>query len=101
MVRYTTVDDVGIAVNPMLVTGQVHGGVAQGIGQALLEGVAYGDEGQLLTASFQDYAMPRADDLPSFTVETVPGIPSPGNALGAKGAGEMRCVGAPPAVMAA
>src|SRR5438309_11890906 len=60
VVRYTTVDDVGIAVNPMLVMGQVHGGVAQGIGQALYEGVSYDGEGQLLTASFQDYCVPRA-----------------------------------------
>jgi carbon-monoxide dehydrogenase large subunit len=64
VVRYTTVDDVGVAVNPMLVTGQVHGGVAQGIGQALYEGVSYDPEGQLLTASYQDYCLPRADDIP-------------------------------------
>ncbi len=101
VVRYTAVDDVGTVVNPTIVAGQAHGSLAQGIGQALLERTVYGDDGQLLTASFLDYAMPRADDLPSFTVETVPGIPSPGNALGAKGAGEMGCVGAPPAVMAA
>ena len=66
--RYTTVDDVGVAVNPMLVTGQVHGGVAQGIGQALYEGVAYDAEGQLLTASYQDYCLPRADDIPPIEV---------------------------------
>src|SRR5207245_6357598 len=64
VVRYTTVDDVGIAVNAMLVTGQVHGGVAQGIGQARYEGVAYSEEGQLLTASYHDYGVPRADDTP-------------------------------------
>ena len=68
VVRYTTVDDVGRAVNPMLVTGQVHGGVAQGIGQALYEGVAYDAEGQLLTASYQDYCVPRADDVPPIAV---------------------------------
>ena len=68
VVRYTTVDDVGVAVNPMLVTGQVHGGVAQGIGQALYEGVAYDAEGQLLTASYQDYCLPRADDIPPIRV---------------------------------
>ncbi len=101
VVRYTAVDDVGTVVNPMIVAGQAHGSLAKGIGQALLERTVYAADGQLLTASFLDYAMPRADDLPSFTVETVPGIPSPGNALGAKGAGEMGCVGAPPAVMAA
>ena len=68
VVRYTTVDDVGVAINPMLVTGQVHGGVAQGIGQALYEGVAYDAEGQLLTASYQDYCIPRADDIPPIEV---------------------------------
>ncbi len=68
VVRYTTVDDVGVAVNPMLVTGQVHGGVAQGIGQALYENVAYDAEGQLLTASYQDYCLPRADDIPPISV---------------------------------
>ena len=68
VVRYTTVDDVGVAVNPMLVTGQVHGGVAQGIGQALYEGVTYDAEGQLLTASYQDYCLPRADDIPPIEV---------------------------------
>lgn len=101
VVRYTAVDDVGTVVNPMIVEGQAHGSLAQGIGQALLERTVYNEDGQLLTASFLDYAMPRADDLPPFRIETVPGIPSPGNALGAKGAGEMGCVGAPPAVMAA
>jgi len=101
VVRYTAVDDVGTVVNPMIVAGQAHGSLAQGIGQALLERTVYSDDGQLLTASFLDYALPRADDLPFFTIDTVPGIPSPNNALGAKGAGEMGCVGAPPAVMAA
>ena len=70
VVRYTTVDDVGVAINPMLVTGQVHGGVAQGIGQALYEGVTYNAEGQLLTASYQDYCIPRADEhVKSFGCE--------------------------------
>jgi carbon-monoxide dehydrogenase large subunit len=101
VVRYTAVDDVGTVVNPMIVAGQAHGSLAQGIGQALLERTVYSEDGQLLTASFLDYAMPRADDLPFFTIDTVPGIPSPNNALGAKGAGEMGCVGAPPAIMAA
>jgi carbon-monoxide dehydrogenase large subunit len=101
VVAYTAVDDVGTVVNPMIVEGQTHGGLAQGIGQALLERTVYDEAGQLLTASFLDYTMPRADDLPMFDVETVPDIPSPGNPLGAKGAGELGCVGAPPAVMAA
>ena len=69
--RWTAVDDFGKLINPMIVEGQVHGGVAHGIGQALLEGAVYNKDGQLLTASYMDYAMPRADDLPSFTVATV------------------------------
>jgi carbon-monoxide dehydrogenase large subunit len=98
---YTAIDDVGTVVNPMIVAGQAHGSLAQGIGQALLERTVYAADGQLLTASFLDYTMPRADDLPSFRTDTVAGIPSPGNLLGAKGAGEMGCVGAPPAIVAA
>ncbi|MEX2297717.1 MAG: xanthine dehydrogenase family protein molybdopterin-binding subunit, partial [Dongiaceae bacterium] len=101
VLRYTAVDDLGTVVNPMIVEGQAHGSLAQGIGQVLLEHTVYDDSGQLLTASFLDYAMPRADDLPSFRIETVAGIPSLGNALGAKGAGELGCVAAPPALMAA
>jgi len=101
VVRYTAVDDLGTVVNPMIVEGQAHGSLAQGIGQVLLERTVYDESGQLLTASFLDYAMPRADDLPSFRIETVAGIPAPGNALGAKGAGELGCVAAPPALMAA
>src|SRR5690606_3665351 len=66
VVRYTVVDDFGVTVNPMLLAGQVHGGVAQGIGQALIEDAIYSEDGQLITATFMDYAMPRADDLPSF-----------------------------------
>src|SRR5207344_3205926 len=88
VVRYTTVDDVGVAVNPMLVTGQVHGGVAQGIGQALYEGVAYSEEGQLLTASYQDYCVPRADDIPPIVVTLDDSAPCRTNPLGAKGCGE-------------
>jgi carbon-monoxide dehydrogenase large subunit len=98
---YTAIDDVGTVVNPMIVAGQAHGSLAQGIGQALLERTVYDVDGQLLTASFLDYAMPRADDLPAFRVGTVAGIPSRNNPLGAKGAGEMGCVGAPPAIVAA
>jgi carbon-monoxide dehydrogenase large subunit len=95
VVRYTTVDDVGRAVNPMLVTGQVHGGVAQGIGQALYEGVAYDAEGQLLTASYQDYCVPRADDIPSIAVTLDESAPCRTNPLGAKGCGESGAIGGP------
>src|SRR5712672_1000649 len=98
VVRYTTVDDVGVAVNPMLVTGQVHGGVAQGIGQALYEGVAYDPEGQLLTASYQDYCVPRADDIPPIAVTLDDSAPCRTNPLGAKGCGESGAIGGPPCV---
>jgi len=99
VVRYTTVDDVGIAVNPMLVTGQVHGGVAQGIGQALYEHAVYDrDTAQLITGSFMDYTMPRADMLPHFEIalEEVPCLTNP---IGVKGIGESGTIGAPPAVI--
>jgi len=98
VVRYTTVDDVGVAVNPMLVTGQVHGGVAQGIGQALYEGVAYDPEGQLLTASYQDYCLPRADDIPPIEVTLDDSAPCRTNPLGAKGCGESGAIGGPPCI---
>ncbi len=98
VVRYTTVDDVGVAVNPMLVTGQVHGGVAQGIGQALYEGVAYDAEGQLLTASYQDYCLPRADDIPPIEVTLDESAPCRTNPLGAKGCGESGAIGGPPCI---
>jgi carbon-monoxide dehydrogenase large subunit len=98
VVRYTTVDDVGVAVNPMLVTGQVHGGVAQGIGQALYEGVAYDAEGQLLTATYQDYCIPRADDIPPIEVTLDDSAPCKTNPLGAKGCGESGAIGGPPCV---
>src|SRR5437667_73297 len=98
VVRYTTVDDVGVAVNPMLVTGQVHGGVAQGIGQALYEGVSYDTEGQLLTASYQDYCLPRADDMPPIEVTLDESAPCRTNPLGAKGCGESGAIGGPPCV---
>jgi carbon-monoxide dehydrogenase large subunit len=98
VVRYTTVDDVGIAVNPMLVTGQVHGGVAQGIGQALYEGVTYDAEGQLLTASYQDYCVPRADDIPPIEVTLDDSAPCRTNPLGAKGCGESGAIGGPPCI---
>jgi carbon-monoxide dehydrogenase large subunit len=98
VVRYTTVDDVGVAVNPMLVTGQVHGGVAQGIGQALYEGVTYDGEGQLLTASYQDYCLPRADDVPPIQVTLDDSAPCRTNPLGAKGCGESGAIGGPPCI---
>ena len=98
VVRYTTVDDVGVAINPMLVTGQVHGGVAQGIGQALYEGVSYDSEGQLLTASYQDYCIPRADDIPPIAVTLDDSAPCRTNPLGAKGCGESGAIGGPPCI---
>lgn len=100
IVGYTIVDDFGVVVNPMLLAGQIHGGVAQGIGQALLEHTVYDADGQLLTASFQDYTMPRAADMPFFHFETR-NIPSTWNALGIKGAGEAGSIGSCPAVMSA
>jgi carbon-monoxide dehydrogenase large subunit len=99
--RYVVVDDVGTVVNPMLVKGQIVGGVAQGLGQALLEQIVYDDEtGQLLSASFMDYGMPRAYDLPFVTVETFP-VPTKSNPLGVKGAGEAGTVGGLAVVMSA
>ncbi|MFO1271469.1 MAG: xanthine dehydrogenase family protein molybdopterin-binding subunit [Rubrivivax sp.] len=98
--RFTAVDDFGNVVNPMIVEGQVHGGLAQGIGQALLEACAYdADSGQLLSGSYMDYAMPRADDFPHFTVETAKGTPCTHNPLGVKGCGEAGAIGSPPAVI--
>ncbi len=97
--RFVAADDFGNVVNPMIVEGQVHGGLAQGIGQALLEGCVYNEDGQLVTGSYMDYAMPRADDLPSFVVETVKGTPCTHNPLGVKGCGEAGAIGAPAAVM--
>ncbi len=96
--RWTAVDDFGKLINPMIVEGQVHGGIAQGVGQALLEGAHYDGEGQLLTASFMDYCMPRADNLPSFKVETIETV-CPSNPLGIKGCGEAGAIASPPAVI--
>ncbi|MCZ8188016.1 MAG: xanthine dehydrogenase family protein molybdopterin-binding subunit [Beijerinckiaceae bacterium] len=96
--KWTAVDDFGVIINPMIVEGQVHGGIAQGIGQALLEGAVYDANGQLLTASYMDYAMPRADDLPSFRVDHTT-TPCPSNPLGIKGCGEAGAIAAPAAVM--
>jgi carbon-monoxide dehydrogenase large subunit len=96
--RWTAVDDFGTLVNPMIVEGQVHGGIAQGVGQALLEGAVYNKEGQLLTASYMDYCMPRAGDLPSYQVAMV-STPCPSNPLGIKGCGEAGAIAAPAAVI--
>ena len=96
--KWTAVDDFGNVINPMIVEGQVHGGIAQGVGQALLEGTIYNREGQLVTASFMDYAMPRAHDLPSFDVGMTV-TPCPSNPLGIKGCGEAGAIAAPAAVI--
>lgn len=98
VVNYTIVDDYGVTVNPLLLAGQVHGGVAQAIGQCLHERTVYDDDGQLITASFMDYRMPRADDIPNFSFDTR-NVPSTTNALGIKGAGEAGTIGGCPAVM--
>jgi carbon-monoxide dehydrogenase large subunit len=98
VLAYTIVDDFGVVVNPLLLEGQVHGGIVQGIGQALLERTVYSDDGQLLTASLTDYAVPRADNVPFFHFETR-NVPSKGNPIGIKGAGEAGTIGACPAVM--
>ena len=98
IVRHTVIDDVGRMVNPMLVKGQIHGGVVQGLGQGLFEQLAYDETGQLLAGSFMDYAMPRADDMPSFDVDSHE-VPTQVNPLGAKGVGEAGTVGALPALL--
>ena len=99
LVSYAIVDDVGTVINPITLKGQVHGGVAQGVGQALMEQVVYDREsGQLMTATFMDYAMPRADTFPDMHVESRP-VPTKLNPLGAKGAGEAGTVGALPVVI--
>jgi aerobic carbon-monoxide dehydrogenase large subunit len=96
--RYVAVDDVGTIINPPIVHGQVHGGVCQGLGQVFMEHCQYGDDGQFLTGSFMDYAMPRADCIPSITTEFHP-VPSPKNPLGVKGSGECGVTGSLPALM--
>ena len=96
--RFTAVDDPGTVINPMIVEGQVHGGIAQGIGQALYEGCVYSDNGQLITGSYMDYTMPRADDLPSYDVATET-TACTHNPLGVKGVGEVGAIGSPPAVI--
>jgi carbon-monoxide dehydrogenase large subunit len=96
--RYSLVDDFGTLVNPLLVQGQVHGGVAQGLGQAILENVVYGEGAQLLTGSFMDYGVPRADDMPFVHFDTLP-TESPTNPLGVKGCGEAGTIGAMPSII--
>jgi carbon-monoxide dehydrogenase large subunit len=98
IVAWTAVDDFGTVINPMIVEGQVHGGIAQGIGQALLEGAVYDPDGQLITGSLMDYCMPRADNLPGFKVGTTE-TKSPSNPLGIKGCGEAGAIAAPAAVI--
>jgi carbon-monoxide dehydrogenase large subunit len=92
------VDDFGVTLNPLLLQGQVHGGIVQGVGQALHERTIYDPEGQLVTAAFTDYRLPRADDIPDIAFETR-NVPSTTNILGMKGAGEAGAIGACPAVM--
>jgi carbon-monoxide dehydrogenase large subunit len=92
LVKYTCVNDFGTVVNPLIVAGQLHGGVVQGVGQALMEMTVYDNDGQLLTGSFMDYAMPRAADVPDFVLAERP-APAKTNLLGAKGCGEAGCAG--------
>ena len=98
VVQFVAVDDFGNLINPMIVEGQVHGGIAQGVGQALLEQAVYDDAGQLITGSYMDYCMPRADDLPNFTVGMTC-TPCTHNPIGAKGCGEAGAIGSPPAII--
>ena len=97
VVKYTFVNDFGVVINPLLVDGQAHGGIVQGIGQCLRERTVYDEDGQLLTGSFMDYAMPRAGDLCAIELDNNP-VPTQTNPLGVKGAGEAGAVGAMPAV---
>ena len=96
---FTATDDFGNIINPMIVDGQVHGGIAQGVGQAMLENTVYDDNGQLLSGSFMDYAMPRARDLPQLVVDHSSKTPCSHNSLGVKGCGEAGAIGSPPAVV--
>ncbi len=97
--RFTAVDDFGNVINPMIVAGQVHGGLAQGIGQALFEGCTYDENGQILSASYMDYTMPRADDVPFYTVDHSCQTPCTHNPLGVKGCGEAGAIGSPPTIV--
>ncbi len=98
VVRYVAVDDCGPAINPMLIDGQVHGGIVHAIGQALYEQVVYDDEGQLVTGTFVDYALPTAAEIPSFETDRTE-TPSPTNSLGVKGVGEAATIACTPAVL--
>jgi carbon-monoxide dehydrogenase large subunit len=98
LLRYVAVDDVGKVINPMIVDGQVHGGIAQGVAQALWEGAVYDDEGQLMTSSLMDYAIPKAEFLPSFELDRTE-TPSDVNPLGVKGVGEAATIASTPAVV--
>ncbi|MCR8546991.1 xanthine dehydrogenase family protein molybdopterin-binding subunit [Salipiger sp. P9] len=99
ILNFAAADDFGNVVNPMIVEGQVHGGIAQGIGQAMLESCVYDENGQLLSASYMDYAMPRAEDVPFFKVDHSCVTPCTHNPLGVKGCGEAGAIGSPPAVV--
>jgi carbon-monoxide dehydrogenase large subunit len=98
LLRMAAVDDCGNVLNPMLVEGQLHGSLMQGIGQALYEGIQYSEDGQLLTSTLMDYSMPRAGDAPPVISDRLV-HPAPSNPLGAKGTGEAGCIGAPPAIV--
>jgi len=98
VVKYDTANDFGTLINPMLVAGQAHGGIVQGIGQALCEATVYDEDGQMLSGSFMDYALPRADEFPDFSFASHP-VPARTNVLGAKGCGEAGCAGSLPSVM--
>jgi carbon-monoxide dehydrogenase large subunit len=98
IVRYSVVDDVGTVINPLLLKGQIVGGVAQGVGQILMEDIQFDGDGQILTGSFMDYAMPRAVDSPDVTVVNHP-VPATTNVLGVKGCGEAGCAGSLTSVM--
>jgi carbon-monoxide dehydrogenase large subunit len=98
--RLIAVDDAGNLINPLIVEGQIHGGLAQGIGQAMIEEAVYSEDGQLLTGSFMDYALPRATDVPMFEMHSTY-TPTPVNPLGAKGVGEAGTLGSTPAVVCA
>ena len=100
LARFTVVDDFGLVINPQLLSGQIHGGIAQGVGQALFENVVYDDEGQILSGSFLDYAMPRADHFPLLDIH-MRNTPCKNNILGIKGSGEAGAIGSPQAVIGA
>jgi carbon-monoxide dehydrogenase large subunit len=96
---FAAADDVGNVINPMIVEGQIQGGLGQGIGQALVENCVYDDDGQLLSGSYMDYTMPRADDLPFFVTDQSSVTPCTHNPLGAKGCGEAGAIGSPPTII--